>query len=363
MKIAIEATGCDKGFGEVLKGARRAVRENKDLELILVAGEDKVPKEYTLPREDWLSRTLLQYKLGKMFLEKIKYTLPKINSLPKRISVEIAKYTWDSEQRDQREESSIYKAVEMHKNGLVDAVIAPGDTRGTAHASERLGLLPGILSAAIPTHWPRNNVLIDSGVNISTTPEQMYQYAIMGKVYSQGYLGIKRPLIGLLTNGTERSKGNRFIRESRRLIEKLADPSKAGYNISSEYFEGNFIKDLDGGNVAITDGHTGNIFLKGVEQSLKTVSKCILKEVKKEFFVLKGFAYLGMFLPLKRIMKQLSYENYAAGPLLGINGNIMICHGRSDARTIANAVRITKKYLQCSINSKLVEEISKYGKL
>ena len=141
MKIAIEATGCDKGFGEVLKGARRAVRENKDLELILVAGEDKVPKEYTLPREDWLSRTLLQYKLGKMFLEKIKYTLPKINSLPKRISVEIAKYTWDSEQRDQREESSIYKAVEMHKNGLVDAVIAPGDTKRKAHATERVGVL------------------------------------------------------------------------------------------------------------------------------------------------------------------------------------------------------------------------------
>jgi len=327
-RIAIEATGCDKGFGTVLEGARKAIERNGDLELVLVAGKDKLNGH---------------------------------SPLPEGISLELAEYTYDSNNKGQRAESSIYHAIRIHKSGVVDAVIAPGDTRGTIMAScKLLGLMPNVLSPAIPTHWPRTNVLIDSGANIECKPENMFQFAIMGKVYSENYLGVGRPLIGVLTNGVEGSKGNRLIRKSRRLIDKLKNN---GYGISENYFEGDFIKDLDAGRVVVTDGHTGNIVLKIAEEAIKTSFGCLYEETRKQHLILQLFAKIGMHVPIKNIKQQLHYENYAVAPLLGVRGNILISHGKSDEKAIANAVELTQKYLKCNVNSKLEEEMMMYGKV
>ena len=77
---------------------------------------------------------------------------------------------------------------------------------------------------------------------------------------------------------------------------------------------------------------------------------------------MRAFAYLGTFFPLRKIKRELGYENYSAVPLLGIDGVVMVCHGKSNSKSIENSIRITKKYLGCNVNSRLTEEISKYGK-
>ncbi len=327
-RIAIEATGCDKGFSEVLEGAKKALSRDSSLELILVAGKDRLPRNY---------------------------------SLPKGITLELTNYNYNSEDKNKRKESSIYKAIEIHKNGGVEAVIAPGDTRGAVfYAVELLGLMPNVLSPAIPTHWPRTNVLIDSGANAECKPENLFQFALMGRVYSEAYLKVKDPLIGILTNGKERSKGNRFVMRSRVLIEKLKDK---GYNISDEYFEGDFVDDLDAGKVAVVDGHTGNIVLKTAEATIKKSFTYILEEIKKQPRVLQAFAYIGLSKPIQKIKKELRYEEYSTAPLLGVNGNVMMAHGKSNTEAISKAIEITNRYLGCNVNKRLEGEMLKYGKI
>jgi glycerol-3-phosphate acyltransferase PlsX len=343
-KIAIEATGSDNGIEVVLEGAKKYLEAHLGLEIILIAGEDKL-----MSNPDIASRLVLSYDGP----EGKKYTLD-------GIPLETSKYTYDSTQNGKsRIQSSIFKAMEKHKNKEVDAVIAPGDTRGAVfYACKVLELMSKVKDPAIPTHWPNNNVLIDSGANSESTPENLYQSAIMGHVFSKYYLGVESPLIGLLTNGKEGNKGNRFIRESRRLIRYLKNH---GYNLLfPEYFEGNFFEDSCPNKVVVTDGHTGNILLKGCEGAVKEIFKTLKEEVMNQPIYFKIPAKIGLKRPAERI-KKISYESYAAAPLLGVNGNVMICHGKSDAEAIANAIMITDKYLKCHVNDKLREEIEKYG--
>jgi len=328
VKIAIEATGSDAGFESVLAGAKQAYLKNPDLELILVAGEDKLG--------NYDSRDLNGIGLVK------------------------TKNTYDSGQNGkERLESSIFGGMGLVKGGEVSAIIAPGDTRGAVYsACKVLGLIPGVLSPAIPTHWPVNNVLIDSGASPEATPENLYQFAIMGSIFSEHYLGVKNPLVGILTNGEESKKGNRFVRESRRLIRGL---QKEGYNISGKYFEGGWFKDFGSGKVCVTDGHTGNIVLKTAEEAVKFVLSKFKEAVMEEPWHLKLCAKFGMKRPVKKL-KEISYKQYATAPLLGVDGNVMICHGKSDEKAISNAISIALEYVKCNVNDHLKKAIESYGK-
>jgi glycerol-3-phosphate acyltransferase PlsX len=339
---AIEATGGDLGFEVALAGAKKALSSNPNLELILVAGEDKLRQNKEIESK---------LRLISEGTEGNKYILD-------GISIETSFYTYDSETKSKKLQSSIYKVMEMHKSGEVEAVIAPGDTRGAVFSAMRiLGLIPGVLSPAIPTHWPNNNVLIDSGSNPRAKPENLYQAAIMGHVFSKYYLGVTSPLIALISNGHENAKGNEIIWYSDSLIKKLADQ---GYNLSPHYFEGDFFKDLDAGRVAVVDGFIGNILLKGCEGITKQMSKMIKEEVANLPWYLRIPAMIGLKRPFERI-KKLSYESYSAAPLLGVEGNVMICHGKSDEKAIENAIYITDKYVKCNVNEKLREEIGRFG--
>jgi len=329
VRIAIEATGCDKGFSIALEGARGALQEDSGLEPVLVAGKDRLPEEYS--------------------------NLKEIDG----IALELAEYTYNSkDSKDKQFKSSIFRAAEMHKNGEVVAFIDSGDTRGTIVSAGRiLGLMNHVLAPAIPSHWPRNNVLIDSGANPESTPENLMQSAIMGHVYSKYLLGVDKPLIGIISNGKERNKGNRFIRESRRLIEdRLGE-----YNLSEFYFEGDCVTELNGGQVRVTDGHSGNEILKTAEGCLVTSFTVLFEKIKNQGFLRRCAAKYALGKPLKEMRRELNYENYAVGPLLGVNGNVMVSHGKSSPEAIASAIKITKAYLGKNINERLGEEIEKYG--
>lgn len=330
MSIAVEATESEEGFDTILAGAKLALNKNPNLKqkIILVAGKDRLPRSYSLDG----------------------------------IELELAETTYDSSKSKTHQlQSSIYRAMEMVNGKEAEVVIAPGNTRGTVISALRvLKVMPQVLGPAIPTHFPVNNVLIDSGANHESTPENLYQSAIMGKVFAENYLGIESPLIGIITNGKEKNKGNKFIKKSRRLVDKLCE---RGYNVSEDYFEGDFFYDLNAGKVGVTDGHTGNILLKGVEATVDVIKGIIKNEIVNQGFILRNLARLGLYFPNKNLVKTFSYKQYSTGPLLGVNGNVMVMHGKSDAEAIANAIEITNRYVKCGVNDKLREEIGKYGKV
>ncbi|MBR9706365.1 hypothetical protein GOV14_04995 [Candidatus Pacearchaeota archaeon] len=337
-RIAVEATGCDQGFLEVLKGANEVLKESKGLEIILVAGKDEIPDSFSL---------------GKAKLE-------------------LSEYTYDSTIKETQAESSIYNAMQMHKDGEVDAVIAPGDTRGAVGASiDILGLMPKVLAPAIATHWPTTNVLIDSGGHPFATEYNLFQSAIMGHVFSKHYVGVEKPVVGVLANGHEKNKGNKFTMKSRALINRLH--RDAGYDVlrggedrdkkGEWYFESNFYNDLDAGRVVVTDGMTGNILLKAAEGTAKLLLETLYKKVKDQNILLQGCAYVGLRKPVKDMRSEFRYEEYAVAPLLGVDGVTMIAHGRSCSETITNSIKRTCKYLGCNINDILRESIDKYSKV
>ena len=328
MRIAIEATGSDGGFETILNGIKLALKNGSKSELVLVAGKDKLPLNYKLPTNILLIET---------------------------------NFTYDSNVKPNQVGSSICEAIEMHGNNEFDAVIAPGDTRGAVRFGYKiLGLMPNVLSPAIPIHWPMNNVMLDSGANIECRPENLYQFAIMGNVFSKHYLGVESPLISVITNGIERQKGSRTTKKAKRLIDKL---DKYEFNISEGFFEGTSYQDKNAGIVGVIGGEGGNIALKIAETAFKIPLQIFKEEFMKQNFLKKAIGYWAMRKPFKKLKQSCDPKEYATAPLLGVNGNIMICHGGSDVETIANAVRVTEKYLQANVKDRLGEDMIKYGEV
>ena len=176
-------------------------------------------------------------------------------------------------------------------------------------------------------------VILDIGANPDCKAENLYQFAIMGSIYTEKVRGVKNPRIGLISNGEEEGKGNKLVHDALPLIKG------AGLN-----FYGNVEgKEVFGGkvDVAVTDGFTGNVLLKSTE----AVAKLILEKVKE--YIKKGgpVAILGgmMVRPaLGQLRKLLDPNEEGAAPLLGTNGIVFIGHGRSDEIAIKNAIRLAK---------------------
>jgi len=345
MRIAIEATGCENnlisgesGFSKVVGGARQALEQIQGLELVLIAGRDKFDKSVDLDGLD----------------------------------VEFVDHTYDSKVKHNQTDSSIAHAMIMHKNKEVDVVIAPGDTRGAVFfASDILGILPGLQTSAIPTVWPGKNVLLDSGANPSQKSELFLDYAIMGHVFSKYYLGVQDSLMGVISNGHEWVKGNSFTMKASRYLSKF---QKKGYNLLPAivekdrdkkrslpaYFEGSSLFDEEN-IVALTDGLTGNIILKNAEATLRYTKKIVKEAIENQSWPLRHFSKGGMYFPQKQIKQELNTKQHAGAPLLGVNGNVMICHGGSDSDSIGYAISNASDYLRQDLNTKLKEEIERVG--
>ncbi len=331
VKIAIEATGGDKGYGVAAEGASMAYEIDPGLELTLFGGEDELPADAVAPYGIKLVKVPITYHHG--------------------------------DRRDRRK-SSIYQAIRMHKHREAAAVIAPGDTAVSVEmASGFLGRMSGFenlcgnFRPGIAVPMPNNNVLIDGGANPNPdpSPEQLFCYAVMGKVFSQQYYGIQNPLVGLVNVGHESHKGTENIQAAQTLIEALEDK---GYNISRDFFEGGVLSEKQGERVVVVNGFTGNILLKGSESTAKGLLEMLKAYVSHQFPLLAALAYVGTYFPFSRLKRKFDWRNYAVAPLLGINGDVMIAHGRSDALAIRNAILRTKEYLSKGVRAKLEEEVN-----
>ena len=249
-----------------------------------------------------------------------------------------------------RKESSIYKAVELVRNGRADAIVSAGHSGATMTvATLRIGRLPHIskpaLATLMPTDANQKTLVLDVGAVVECKAQNLFEFGAMGEAYSQEVLGVKNPRIGLLSNGSERSKGNDTTKEAFGLLEAL------------DNFQGNVEgRDIFNGttDVVVTDGFTGNILLKTSEGVVTAIFSLMKQHIRKSLP-----AKVGALLMKKKVFsnlkKEVDYAEYGGAPLLGVDGCAIISHGSSNAKAIKNAIFQAINYTKSDVNSKIEE--------
>jgi glycerol-3-phosphate acyltransferase PlsX len=237
-----------------------------------------------------------------------------------------------------KKDSSMAVALRCIKEGKSDAFVSAGNSGGVlAAALFGLGRIKGIKRPALSTIFPNDseygfNFLLDVGANTNVRPEYLLQFALMGSLYAERVMNIPNPRVGLLSTGEEEDKGNLLIQETTPLLKA------SGLNFIGNV-EG---KDVPAGvaDVIVSDGFTGNVYMKGVEGAAWMMLKMLKREIKS-----RPLAWLGALLAsgaLQALRTKLDYREFGGGPLLGVNGVVIIGHGRSDPYAIRNAIRVAK---------------------
>ncbi|MDI6641446.1 MAG: phosphate acyltransferase PlsX [Elusimicrobiota bacterium] len=331
--IALDVMGGDFAPSVNIAGAVEAVNKF-NLNVVLVGDEEQIKKELKKFR-----------KVG------IKYT--------ENLTVQHAKETITMEDTPsvairQKKDSSIVLATKLVAEGNAGAVVSAGNSGAImAVCMMYLRTIENVLRPAIVTVLPTLKgkcVLLDVGANIDSKPKNLLQFAIMGNVFATEMLGIERPRVGLVSIGQERTKGNELTLETYRLIEKT---------------HLNFVGNIEGGDipqgnvdVAVTDGLVGNIILKFGEGVAEMLFDLIKSELRKHPFAFLSVPFLWN--ALKDLRKRVDYTEYGGALLLGTNGICVICHGRSNSKAIANALKTAAEYIDKNINAKISVEMKKY---
>jgi glycerol-3-phosphate acyltransferase PlsX len=251
-----------------------------------------------------------------------------------------------------KKDCSMVRAIELVRDGKADAIISPGNTGGlVAGSTFRLRRLDGVERPAIATLMPSRTqayILIDAGANHECKPLHLAQFAVMGSAYSREMLGRDKPRVGVLSNGTEESKGTELTRESARLCQQL-NLNFIGYIEGHHLFE-------DCVDVVVTDGFVGNIVLKTCESMGKAMLH-LLKEGLTATPVRKFGAWIsrGAFTGIKRRMDP---DLYGGAPLLGLNGTVIKTHGSAREKAIMNAIRVATETIQHHLNDVITREIA-----
>jgi len=328
MKIIVDAMGGDHAPGVVIDGTVEAVREY-DANVVLVGDEAKIS----------------------LLLKKSKYRGSNISIHPASDVIGMDEPAAASVRR--KRSSSIVVGVNLVKEGVGDAFFSAGNTGAVVCAGTLgLGMLPGIERPGIAVVTPTLHgisLIIDVGANIDPKPSQLLQYGIMGDAYFRYILGRQNPKVGLLNIGEEEAKGTEFIKETFELLEK-----------SNLNFIGNVEgRDLFSGkcDVIICDGFVGNVALKVSESAAETMQVFLKRHLLSNPLGKIGLLFLAP--SLKRFKKELDYAEYGGAPLLGVNGVVIIGHGRSNRKAIKNAIRVAKEEVERKFNEKILEAIGK----
>jgi glycerol-3-phosphate acyltransferase PlsX len=256
--------------------------------------------------------------------------------------------------------ASIPVCVDLVKTGEAKAMVSAGHTGGcVAGAMFGLNRLPGVrrpgIGATLPSLSTSGHcVLIDVGANVNCKPVNLFQYAVMGMAVSQLCLGVTRPRVGLLSIGEEDAKGNSLVKETFRLFRQE----------SAFDFKGNVEgRDLFGGgvDVVVCEGFVGNAVLKVAEGVSETLFRTIREEVKA-MGAGGGSPSAALGGALQRLRARCDYAETGGAPLLGMDGHVQICHGRSDARAILNAVTGAIRMVDVGVNARITEVLAAHAK-
>ncbi|CAG1771258.1 partial glycerol-3-phosphate acyltransferase PlsX, partial [uncultured bacterium] len=185
--------------------------------------------------------------------------------------------------------------------------------------------------------------------NVDCKPSHLFQFAIMGDVYAKYVLKKDRPKVGLLSNGEEEAKGNDLTRETHALL-KESSINYVGYVEGRDIYRGEI-------DVVVTDGFVGNVVLKLSEGLVEAFTTMLKNEIMASVPAKIGYMLSkGAF---KNLKKKIDYAEYGGAPLLGVEGNCIISHGRSNAKAMRNAIVRAHEYARSRVNDHLTEEIEK----
>jgi glycerol-3-phosphate acyltransferase PlsX len=319
MKIALDAMGGDFGPAVVVEGAVVAAREH-GIAAVLVGDKAAIERE------------IIRLKAQDLPLS-IRHATQVVGMAES-----------PSQALRRKRDSSLRVAADLVKEGECHALVSAGNT-GAAMAIGIfvLGLLPGVERPAIAAALPSLagfTVLIDAGANVDPKPRHLFQFAVMGHVYSRDIIGKDNPRVGLLSVGEEEGKGNELVKDA---FESLRGSSL------------NFIGNIEGRDiyngrcdVVVTDGFTGNVCLKISESLAEMLTSMIREELNRDVLAKAGAVLAqGAFARMKR---RVDYTEMGGAPLLGINGASIICHGASPVKAIKNALRVATEWVRNDVN-------------
>jgi glycerol-3-phosphate acyltransferase PlsX len=327
--IALDAMGGDNFPAPEIAGALQAV-QTLDVRVILVGREDVLEKELK-KHAGWQQLPLeIRHASEQITME---------DSAGKAIR--------------QKKDSSIRIATRLVKTGEAQGVVSAGNT-GAVMATAKIvqGMLPGVdrpaLASVFPTLSGSPAVMLDVGANVDCTPKMLCQFAIMGDAYSRVIFHTTNPRVGLLSIGEEDHKGNALTLEAQQYLREVKDINFIGNVEGRDVYTGSV-------DVVVCDGFVGNVALKVSEGLVEVVGK-MLKQSLNASPGRKLGAYLarGAFQEFK---KRVDYAEYGGAPLLGLNGICILCHGRSPAKAIYNALRIAREFASGKVDERIASEL------
>lgn len=327
MKIAVDAFGGDNAPDEVIKGAVQAA-EKLGVTVILTGDETKI-------RERFQALGLSDKGIEIVHADGV----IQIEDNPLEI-------------RKSKADSSMGTAFRLVTEGKADAFVSAGSTAAIVVGGTMItGRIKGVKRPSLTPIMPSVNgyyLLTDGGANAECRPEMLLQFAVMGSIYMNRVMGVASPRVGLLNIGAEDEKGRDLEREANELLKR----SPLNYVGNTEARE----VPLGAVDVIVTDGFTGNIYLKTVEGMGKFMKKAL-----KETIFGSGLARIGALFSLKGIKavtKQMDYREVGGSPLLGAAKPVFKAHGSSDAAAFYNAIRQARDFVGKKVNEEIAAALS-----
>ena len=327
LTIAVDAMGGDHAPTSEVEGAVQAARI-LGVKVILVGQQDIVRQE--LARHD------------------------EARGLPIEIvhATEVITMSDSVDAVRKKRNSSVHVAARLVRDGMAAGFVSAGNT-GAVMATAKMvhGLVKGVdrpaLAGVLPTVEGSPVVVVDVGANVNCSEIMLVQFAVMGEIYCRIILKRPKPRVGILSIGEEDHKGNELTRAAMPLLKNL--------NL-------NFIGNVEGRDiytgqvdVIVCDGFVGNVALK-VSEGLVEMVKHLLKE-SLESTITRKIGYVLSKAAFTDFKKRVDYSEYGGAPLLGVRGVCIICHGRSNANAIKNAIRVAAEFAQGKINQQIEDEL------
>lgn len=327
ISIAIDTMGGDYGEKPIIEGLVQALRE-KPFNAVLVG-----------------RRALLEPQIPQDLREFVSY----------EEASDVFRMEESATDALKHKESTIYKAIELVRDKKVQAIVSAGHSGATMSlATLRIGRIDNVLRPAIATLMPSvtgKTLVLDVGANTDCKSEYLFQFAIMGEAYAKEVMKIAKPRVALLSNGEEESKGNELTKEAHALLKKM--PNFIGNGEGRDIFNGEV-------DVLVCDGFSGNLVLKATEGAVTAVFDLLKKHIKSSFVAMLGVPFLKPV--FRKLKKHIDWQEYGGAPLLGINGCVIISHGKSDGRAIKNAIFQALNFSESKINQIIESELAAFAK-
>jgi phosphate acyltransferase len=330
----LDAMGGDFAPGPIVAGACEAVHDHLDLTVVLVGDREKI--EVELAKTPGAPRD----------------RLPIVHA-----TQAIGMHEKPVEALRKKRDNSISRCWGLMAAGEVKAVVSAGNTGAmvaSALFNEKM-FLPGVRRPGIAAIFPSHQgpiVIMDVGANMNAKAEDLYQYGIMGSIYAETILGVTCPRIGPMNVGSEDAKGTDLTRSTNALFQQSEWASRFAGNIEGrDIYEGRV-------RVVICDGFVGNVLLKAGEGAVEFLFATLKQELARLMPDLPGDAGPKVAASLKRMKTRFEYEEFGGGPLLGIRGACIICHGSSGNRAIKNALRVAGTMAEDRLAARIVEQLA-----